>query len=88
MIIKNGIIISNDWSFCIKILSIAGSSSQAIYEVLAATKREKNTAITIFLIYFFVYSLKSLFNVADFSIIRLFLSRYSLKLKDQKNCYF
>ena len=52
MIIKNGIIISNDWSFCIKILSIAGSSSQAIDEVLAATKREKNTAIAIFLIYF------------------------------------
>ena len=88
MIIKNGIIKSRDWSFWINIFSIAGSRSQAIDEVLAATKREKNTAIGIFLIYFFVYSLKSLFNVADFSIMKLSLLKYSLKLKDQKNCYF
>ena len=35
-------------SFWMNILSIAGSKSQAIEEVLAATSKEKNTAIKIF----------------------------------------
>ena len=51
---KNGIILKSDWSFWIKILSIAGSKSQAIAEVLPATSNEKNMAKKICFRYFFV----------------------------------
>ena len=37
----------NDWSLSIKIFLIAGSKSQAIADVLPATKTEKNTDINI-----------------------------------------
>ena len=53
-IIRPGIINKSVGSLSINIFSIAGSKSQAIEEVLPATKRENNIAIKICVIYFFV----------------------------------
>ena len=50
---NKGIIIIKDWSFSTNIFFIAGSKSQAIAEVLAATRTPKKTDINILLIYFF-----------------------------------
>ena len=43
MVIANGIIIINDWSFSINIFFIAGSNNHAIDAVLPATNSEKKT---------------------------------------------
>ena len=52
MMIAKGIKIIRVWSLLINIFSIAGSRSQAVAEVLAATIIEKNTANKIFPINF------------------------------------
>jgi hypothetical protein len=52
-IIAIGIIIKRDWSFSIKIFLIAGSRSQAIDEVLAATNKDKKADCIILPKYFF-----------------------------------
>ncbi len=53
-IIKKGITNIKAWSLLINIFSIAGSKSQAVAEVLPATKIEKKTAKNILCKYFFV----------------------------------
>ena len=52
--INNGIIRRRLWSLFKKILSMAGSSNQAVAEVLPATKIEKKTARNILFKYFLV----------------------------------
>ena len=52
--INNGMIRRRLWSLFKKILSIAGSSNQAVADVLPATKIEKKTARNILFKYFFV----------------------------------
>ena len=52
-IIPKGIISKSDWSFSMKIFLIAGSKSQAIEEVLAATKIDKKADNIILPKYFF-----------------------------------
>ena len=47
IIIKKGISNNKLWSLFKKILSIAGSNSQAVADVLAATNIEKKTASNI-----------------------------------------
>ena len=54
IIIKKGISNNRLWSLFKKILSIAGSNSHAVADVLAATKIEKKTASKILLKYFLV----------------------------------
>ena len=54
IIIKKGISNNKLWSLFKKILSIAGSYSQAVADVLAATNIEKKTASNILFKFFFV----------------------------------
>ena len=60
MTIKAGIDQANTLFCSIKIFLTAGSSSQAIPEVLAATISDNNNAIKILLICFLTYSLYNL----------------------------
>ena len=48
---NKGIISINDWSFSTNIFFIAGSKSQAIDDVLAATRTAKKADSSILLIY-------------------------------------